>query len=135
MFKLTHKIGLSIVSSILILQFGVGQATEIKDPMQPPEYALNKFRQAKNKPAKVSTKSVKKRQTKPLKLTSILYSPTRKIVIIDDQMLGVGGTINGARVVKIDKRSARLVRKGKVINLRLPDDFSDIKKTPLESEI
>ena len=56
-------------------------------------------------------------------------------MIIDDQMLGVGGTINGARVVKIDKRSARLVRKGKVINLRLPDDFSDIKKTPLESEI
>ncbi len=135
MFKLTHKIGLSIVSSFLILQIAVGQAAEIKDPMQPPEYALNKFRQAKSKPAVVGTKRVKKPQTKPLKLTSILYSPTRKIAIIDDQMLGVGGTIKGARVVKIDKRSARLVRKGKVINLRLPDDFSDIKKTPLESEI
>ncbi|MCZ6798127.1 MAG: hypothetical protein O7D36_09275, partial [Gammaproteobacteria bacterium] len=95
------------------------------------------FRQAKNKnkPTVVSTKKVNKPQTKPLKLTSILYSPTRKIAIIDDQMLGVGGTINGARVVKINQRSARLVRKGKVINLRLPDDLSAIKKTPVESEI
>lgn len=137
MFKLPHKIGLTIVLSCLVLQIGVGQAAEIKDPMQPPEYALKKFRQAKNKnrPTVVSTKKVNKPQTKPLKLTSILYSPTRKIAIIDDQMLGVGGTINGARVVKINKRSARLVRKGKVINLRLPDDLSAIKKTPVESEI
>ncbi len=135
MFKLPHRIGLSVVSSFLILQIAVGQAAEIKDPMQPPEYALNKFRQAKNKPAVVSTNRVKKPQTRPLKLTSILYSPTRKIAIIDDQMLGVGGTINGARVVKINKRSARLVRKGKVINLRLPDDYSDIKKTFHESKI
>jgi hypothetical protein len=136
-FKLLHRFGLSIVLSVCTLQITVGQAAEIKDPMQPPEYALKKFRQAKNKnnPAIVSTKNVKNPQTKPLKLTSILYSPTRKIAIIDDQMIGVGGTINGARVVRIDQRSARLVRKGKVINLRLPEDFSDMKKILLESKI
>jgi len=37
-------------------------------------------------------------------------------------------------VIKIDKRSARLVRKGKVINLRLTDDVIRIKKTLVESE-
>jgi hypothetical protein len=99
---------------------------------------LKKFQQAKyqNKVRPVITGvKVKKPAAKPLKLTSILYSPTRKIAIIDDQMLSVGGTIRGARVVKINKHSARLVRKGKVINLRLPDEFIGINKTLVESKI
>ncbi len=127
----------ALVLQILLFPLGMVQAGEIRDPMQPPAFALKKFQQAKYKNRTRSIKTgvkVKKPATKPMKLTSILYSPTRKIAIIDDQMLAVGGTIRGARVIKIDKRSARLVRKGKVINLRLPDDVNRIRKTLVESE-
>ena len=34
-----RKIGIITIASFLMLQFGPGQAAEIKDPMQPPEYA------------------------------------------------------------------------------------------------
>ena len=129
------KTGLIAIIPLLMLQFGSAQAVEIKDPMQPPEYALKKFRQAKNKNNPVSTGiQVKKVEIRSMKLTSIIYSPTRKIAIIDDQMLGIGGTINGAKLVKIDKHSARLIRNGKVINLRLPSDLTAIKKTLVESD-
>jgi hypothetical protein len=130
-----YKAALIAVIALLMLQFSPAQATEIRDPMQPPEYALKKFRQAKNnnKPAGNGVK-IKKAEIKSLKLSSIIYSPTRKIAIIDDQMLSVGATINGARLVKIERNSARLVRNGKVINLRLPDDLTAIKKTPVESD-
>lgn len=127
----------ALVVQILLFPLVMVQAGEIRDPMQPPAFALIKFQQAKNKNRTISIKTgvkVKKPATKPMKLTSILYSPTRKIAIIDDQMLAVGGTIRGARVIKIDKRSARLVRKGKVINLRLPDDLIRIRKTLVDSE-
>ena len=129
------RVGLLIMVPLLILQFGSVQAAEIKNPMQPPEYALKKFRDAKNKNLPATGTKVKKAEVKSLKLTSIIYSPTRKIAIIDNQMLSVGSTINGAKLVKIDKHSARLVRKGKVINLRLPDDLSAVKKTLVESDI
>ena len=128
------KIGLITMVALLILQFGPGQAAEIKDPMRPPEYALHKFRLAKYKNSTKTVIKVKKSEVKAMKLTSIIYSPTRKIAIIDDQMLSVGGTINGAKLVKIGKHSARLVRKGKVIHLRLPDDLNAVKKTLVESD-
>lgn len=127
-----------LILQILLFPLAMVQAGEIRDPMQPPAFALKKFQQAKYKnrarPVNTGVK-VKRPAVKPLKLTSILYSPTRKIAIIDDQMLSVGGTIRGARVVKINKHSARLVRKGKVINLRLPDEIIGIKKTLAESKI
>ena len=129
-----RKIGLIAIVSLLMLQIGPGQAAEIKDPMQPPEFALEKFRLAKNKNSAKTVLKVNKPEVKSMKLTSIIYSPTRKVAIIDDQMLSVGGVINGAKLVRINKHSARLVRKGKVINLRLPDDLSTIKKTPVESD-
>ena len=129
-----RKIGIITIASLLVLQFGPGQAAEIKDPMRPPEYALQKFRLAKYKNSTKTVIKVKKPEVKSMKLTSIIYSPTRKIAIIDDQMLSVGGTINGAKLVRIDKHSARLVRKGKVIHLRLPDDLTAVKKTPVESD-
>jgi len=129
-----RKIGLITMASLLMLQFGPAQAAEIKDPMRPPEYALHKFRLAKYKNSTKTVIKVKKSEVKAMKLTSIIYSQTRKIAIIDDQMLSVGGTINGAKLVKIGKHSARLVRKGKVIHLRLPDDLTAVKKTLVESD-
>jgi len=129
-----RKIGIVTIASLLVLQFGPGQAAEIKDPMRPPEYALQKFRLGKYKNSTKTVLKEKKPEVKSMKLTSIIYSPTRKVAIIDDQMLSVGDIINGAKLVRIDKHSARLVRKGKVIQLRLPDDLTAVKKTLDESD-
>lgn len=119
--------------------FGVGtmaKAAELRDPMQPPPYALQKFRQAKwaGKPATKSTKAVKPQQ-KSLQLTSILYARDRKVAIIDDQMLVVGDRIRGAELVKLTRATARLVRKGKVINLSLDNDLTAVKKEAVESDL
>ncbi len=74
--------------------FGVGalaSAQEPRDPMQPPPFALQKFREAKwaanPQPAKTV---VAKPKPEPLRLTSIIYSADRKIAITDDQMLAIG---------------------------------------------
>ena len=93
--------------------FGIGaiaKAAELRDPMQPPPYALQKFRQAKwaGKPATTSTKAVKPQQ-KPLQLTSILYARDRKVAIINDQMLVVGDRIRGAGRVLADEAGAPLL--------------------------
>jgi len=119
--------------------FGVGtmaKAAELRDPMQPPPYALQKFRQAKwaGKPATTKTKIAKSGQ-EPLQLTSILYSRERKIAIINDQMLAVGDRIRGAELVKLTRATARLVSKGKVINLSLGNEFTGIKKKAVESNL
>jgi hypothetical protein len=112
--------------------FGVGalaKAAELSDPMQPPALALQKLRQAKlaGQPAP-SPVSALRPEMKPLQLTSILFSQNRKIAIMDDQMLAVGDRIRGARLVKLTRVSARLVRKGKVINLSLDNDLAAIRK-------
>jgi hypothetical protein len=97
--------------------------------MQPPALALQKLRQAKlaGQPAP-SPVSALRPEMKPLQLTSILFSQNRKIAIMDDQMLAVGDRIRGARLVKLTRVSARLVRKGKVINLSLDNDLAAIRK-------
>jgi hypothetical protein len=117
--------------------FGIGalaSAQELRDPMQPPPFALQKFRQAKwaSQPRVDKPKTAK---PKPLQLTSILYSKNRKIAIIDDQMLAVGDRIRGARLVKLTRATARLVRNGKVINLNLGNDLTAIKKKVVESDL
>ena len=117
--------------------FGVGaiaSAQELRDPMQPPPFALRQFRlakladQPKAKPAQPAEKP------KPLQLTSILISRDRKIAIIDDQMLAVGDRIRGAKLVKLTRDGARLVRQGKVINLNLGKDLIAIRKKAVESD-
>jgi hypothetical protein len=123
---------------LLVFQTSIVQAEEIQDPMQPPAFALEKFRQAKFKNRVKAVKSgvkVKKPAAKPLRLTSILYSADRKIAIIDDRMLRVGDTIRNAKLVRINRDSARLLKKGKFIELRLSSDSTAIKKTPSESKL
>jgi hypothetical protein len=119
--------------------FGVGalaKAAELRDPMQPPAFALQKFRQARlsAKPAATTSSEVKPKQ-KPLLLTSILISQQRKIAIIDDQMLAVGDRIRGAKLVRLTRDSAHLVRKGKEINLTLNNQLTAIRKTAVESDL
>ena len=118
--------------------FGVGaiaSAQELRDPMRPPPFALSKFREAKmaNK-AKPAAAKPAKSAPRPLQLTSILYSPDRKIAIIDDQMLSLGDRIRGARLVGLTRESARLVRKGKIINLSLGNDLTAVRKKAVESD-
>jgi hypothetical protein len=123
---------------IIIFPLAVVQAEEIQDPMQPPAFALEKFRLAKLKNRIKTVKTgvkVKKPVVKPLRLTSILYSSGRKIAIIDNRMLRVGDTIRSARLIRINRHSARLLKKGKIIELKLSSDFSAIKKTPSESRL
>ena len=48
-------------------------------------------------------------------------------------MLAVGDRIRGARLVKLTRESARLVRQGKVIELNLGNHSSAIRKKVAES--
>ena len=119
--------------------FGVGalaSAQELRDPMQPPPLALQKYREAKWAANPRSTTTVTaKPKAKPLRLTSIIYSTERKLAIIDDQMLAIGDRIRGAEVVGLTRSSARLVRKGKVINLNPGTELIAIKKKAVKSDL
>lgn len=114
----------------------LASAQELRDPMKPPPFALQKFRQAKwaGKPTTTKAKLGKPKQ-ESLQLTSILYAQDRKIAIINDQMLAVGDRIRGAELVKLTRATARLVRKGKVINLSLDNELTAIKKEAVESDL
>ena len=130
---------LVVVGLLALGVFGVGalaKAAELRDPMRPPAFALQKFRQAKlsGKPAPPAV-STSRPKPKPLQLTSILFSQNRKIAIIDDQMLAVGDRIKGAELVKLTRVTARLVRKGKVINLSLDNELTAIRKQAVESDL
>lgn len=118
--------------------FGVGalSAQELRDPMRPPAFALEKYRQAKlgDQPPAPKASDAKPAQ-KPLQLTSIIYSRDRKIAIIDDQLLAVGDSIRGARLVKLTRESAHLVRKGKALDLNLGGDLTAIRKKAVESNL
>lgn len=130
---------IAVVALLTLGFFGVGalaKAEDLRDPMQPPAFALQKFRQAKlgTRPAPAAV-SASRPKPKPFQLTSILFSQNRKIAIIDDQMLAVGDRIRGARLVKLTRVSARLVRKGKIINLSLDNDFKAIRKQAVENDL
>jgi len=119
--------------------FGVGalaSAQELRDPMQPPPFALQKYREARwaanPRPAK---KVVVKPKPEPLRLTSIIYSAERKVAIIDDQMLAIGDRVRGAELVGLTRSSARLLRKGKVINLNLGTELTAIRKKAVKSDL
>lgn len=139
-----RRIITTYIAVIILLSlgfFGLGalasvSADELRDPMQPPALALLKFRQAKwaSQP-RVAKPKVDKPRVRPLQLTSILYSSGRKIAIIDDQMLQVGDEIRNAKLIRLTRQSARLLRNGKVINLSLDTGLSDIRKNTVESDL
>lgn len=118
--------------------FGVGaiaSAAELRDPMQPPPFAMRMFRRAQlaGKP-EARPPAPAAPPEKPMQLSSILYSDERKIAIIDDQMLGIGDSIRGARLVGLTRASARLLRRGKIINLSLDNDTAAVTKKAAESK-
>ena len=141
MFRLLLIITLT---SSLLLSVSSGAAEKRLDPMKPPAFALKKFKEARNKnKAKVNASKVVPKPTvtksaivePALTLTSILVSPSRRVAIINDQMLVVGESINKAKLMRIEKDFALLVRKGKKITLRLNDDLTAIRKTAVETTL
>jgi hypothetical protein len=130
---------LAVVFFVSFGSFGVTallHAKEMRDPMQPPPLALEKMRQAKlaDQPKK-AVKIEPRSEPEPLRLTEIIYSKQRKIAIINDQLLVVGDRVGGARLVKLTRDSARLVRHGKVITLRLDNGYAAIQKKPIERDL
>ena len=138
MYKITYKFFLFTMLLLWLIQPLLLSASDInssisnpiKNPMRPPAFALQKYQQArnKNKPQVVAVEQ-ELVKSKTLELTSILYSSTRKIAIIDDKMLSVGDKIYGAKLVRIKKNSARLISNGKTINLRISSKSTNIRKT------
>ena len=137
MYKGAHKSILFVILALWLIQPLLLTANEISsqinNPMRPPAFALQKYREEKNKnKPRVVAVEPKSVESKALQLTSILYSPTRKIAIIDEKMLSVGDSINGARLVSVKKDSVRLVKSGKTINLRLANQSKNIRKTVVQ---
>ena len=123
---------------ILVFTLNLSIAEDIRDPMKPPEFALQKFRLAKlkktNQPAKAKS-NVSRRVAKPLLLTSILIGQNRKVAIINDKMLVVGDRIGKAKLVRVNKDSVQLVKNGKRIELKLNNELTAIRKNAGESKL
>ena len=128
----TMLFGLTPVSEI------VHAADTIRDPMQPPAFALKQFRLAKTKlqgAAQVKKKSAQKATGKSLRLSTVLIGKGRKVAIINDRMLVVGDKIDDAKVVKILKDRVELIRKGKRIILILDNSLISVRKNPAKSNL
>lgn len=111
-------------ASLLLLSVSLVQA-EFFDPMQPPAFALYKFR-IENQPQSSSASTKPKSQA--LVLNSILYSGQRQHAIINNKIVKKGDMVDGARLIQLLPDKARLIKKGKIIELSLNSDFKSIKK-------
>jgi len=122
---------------VLIKPDSAFAAEPIVDPMQPPAFALNKFRLAKLKKAGRVQSSQRKAVVKPepLLLTSILIGADRRIAIINNKTMMVGDSIGSAKLVRILKGKVQLFRKGKRIELKLDNEFTVIRKKTAESQL
>ncbi|MCK5662609.1 MAG: hypothetical protein KAI17_03935, partial [Thiotrichaceae bacterium] len=124
------KYGLILISILMSIQI---VHAEFNDPMRPPAFALNKFRLQNLK----DLPPVIKKPVKPVKLTvfelnSILYSADRQHAIINNQLVKKGDVIDGAKLVRLQPDSVRLLSKGKIIDLKIYDNklnFKAIKKS------
>ena len=114
-------------------------AKTVVDPMQPPAYALKKFRQAKlkkgNQLRQGQSKSKNIVKPKSLLLTSILIGSNRRIAIINDTALAVGDRVGSAKLVGILKDKVQLINNGKRIELRLDKESTVIRKKAAESKL
>jgi len=111
-------------------------AAEFHDPMQPPAFALNKFRIEKIKSSPATSKTVAKEQKKdPWVLNSILYSSNRQHAIINNKLVRKGEVIGGAKLISLKSDSVRLISRGKVVILKLPSASHSIKKSLNEKKL
>ena len=123
----------------IALAVGVAYSADtVRDPMQPPAFALKQFKLAKIKnrsDGRVKKTTVKKPSAKPLNLHSILIGRSRKVAIINDRMLVVGDEIDKAKVVRILDDRVELIRNGKRIKLVLDNQLLSIRKSPVKSDL
>lgn len=132
---------LAVILLVSLGFFGVGaiaSAQELRDPMQPPAFALQKFREARMaaKTGPVRPVAAKpKPKSEPLRLTSIIFSAERKVAIINDQTLVLGDRVEGAELIGLTRDGARLRRRGKIINLQLGTELTSIRKKAAESNL
>ena len=107
-----------------------GVVADFFDPMQPPEYALNKLRLEKIKKTRTAKQSQPgEKKTEPWVLSSILYSKQRKHAIINNTLVKQGDVIKGAKLVRLSPDSVRLRVKGKTIDLTLGNRSTSIRKS------
>jgi len=116
-------------------------AAEFSDPMQPPAYALQKYRLEKlKKMTPVNRVPVKTQAAQQWVLSSILYSNQRRHAIINNQLVKQGEMIQGAKLIRLTPNSARLRVKGRVIELTILDkkatgNFKALNKSHHENNI
>lgn len=119
-----------MLALIVMMSFVPSVFAEFFDPMRPPTFALNKLRlekASKTDPGKTIQSSAKK---EPLwVLSSILYSKERKHAIINNKLVRTGDLIKGARIVRLQPDSVRLLANGITINLSLGSRNKSIRKS------
>lgn len=127
------KIVLLLLGCFYALQVA---AIDFHDPMQPPAFALNKFRleKLKNLPA-TGQPAVKQQKQDPWILNSILYSSNRQHAIINNKLVRKGEVIAGAKLISLESDSVRLISRGKVVVLKLPGASQSIKKSHNEKQL
>lgn len=138
MSKLMNNLVIVALIGLFASTTSVAIAETVKDPMQPPAFALNKYRLAKLKKnglLKAQTNKVKKPAVVSLRLSSILIGKSRKVAIINDRMLVVGDKVENARLVKILKDRVQLSRRGKKIELNLQNEITAIRKHAVENKL
>jgi hypothetical protein len=101
---------------------------EYFDPMQPPAFALYKFRMEKQPQSSSAGSADVKPRAQALVLNSILYSSQRQHAIINNKIVKKGDMVDGAKLIQLLPDKARLIKKGKVIELSLNSGFKSIKK-------
>lgn len=71
------------------------------------------------KPVVVTVTQTSKGKAIPFNLQSILIGRMRRLAMINDKLVGVGSTVNGARVLAIDKNHVVLLYAGRKKTLYL----------------
>lgn len=110
-------------------------SAEIRDPMKPPAYALNKMRLEKL--AKMPTRSpapVRTQQEPRWVLTSILYSDQRQHAIINERVVRKGDVIKGARVIALRPDRVKLRLNEQIMELHLREPVPSIRITADERQ-
>ena len=98
MFEIT---GSGIVTALLL---ATASADELYDPMRPytPDAPIER---SAGSPG--------------FALSAILYSPSRRVAVVNGRPVSVGDKVNGARVRRIDRGEVQLELGGKVLKLTL----------------
>lgn len=103
--------------AIALVVFPGGAAAELADPTRPPFFGA---------PDDVPPGT---QRAERLVLSSVLISPGRRVAVINGHRIGVGGKVDGATVVEIERRYVRLERAGAPVELFLKSPSIKTKRS------